>query len=157
MRAPLALAILIAATVTALAETGPVIVIPGRPGVPIIINGRDASYGVVEGDWGLARGTHVQPTVYGGLGADPRPHVGHYYPSSGKLPGYGRVEIEPPANRELPPRAESFSQSWSAESAPPPAKADVPFYPPPVIQAPQDGELGLPQDFQRRKFRQFRN
>ena len=35
-------------------EEGPVIVIPTRPGVPVVINGRDASYAVVEGDWGLA-------------------------------------------------------------------------------------------------------
>ena len=34
---------------------GPVIVIPSRPGVPVVINGRDASYAVVEGDWGLSR------------------------------------------------------------------------------------------------------
>ena len=76
--------------------------IPGRPGVPIIINGVDASYAVVEGDWGLGKGVHVQPTVYGGRYVDPEPHVGHYYPSAGHMPGYGRLEIEPPANRKLP-------------------------------------------------------
>ncbi len=102
-------------------DLGPCIVIPGRPGVPIIINGVDASYSVVEGDWGLAEGIHVQPTVYGGRFIDPDPHVGHYFPSSGKWPGYGRLEIEPPG----PPQpAESFHQSWSAQSMPQPADSE---------------------------------
>ena len=114
-----ALAILIGTTLTAFAgSNGPVIVIPGRAGVPIIINGVDASYAVVEGDWGLDKGQHVQPTVYGGRYIDPEPRVGHYYPSAGHMPGYGRLEIEPPANRRLPQPAESYHQSWSAQSAP---------------------------------------
>lgn len=139
MRIGLALALLIGTTLGALADSGPVIVIPGRPGIPIIINGIDASYAVVEGDWGLARGTHVQPTVYGGRYVDPEPHVGHYYPSLGHVPGYGRLEIEPPANRKLPPRAESFHQSWSAHSDPLPAQSDIPQTPPAVIVAPEIG------------------
>ena len=160
MRAGLALAILIGTTCAALADSGPVIVIPGRPGVPIIINGIDASYAVVEGDWGLGKGVHVQPTVYGGRLADPVPNVGHYYPSAGHRPGYGRLEIEPPANRAVPQPAESWHQSWSAQSAPQPVQPvqpEVPLYPPPVIVAPQ----GMPQDaappheFQPRKPRKF--
>ena len=97
MRAGLVLAILIGTTAAALADSSPVLVIPGRPGVPVIINGVDASYAVVEGDWGLGKGVHVTPTVYGGRTIDPAPHVGHYYPSAGHQPGYGRLEIEPPA------------------------------------------------------------
>ena len=157
MRIGLALALLIGTTLAASADSGPVIVIPGRPGIPIIINGIDASYAVVEGDWGLARGTHVQPTVYGGRYVDPEPHVGHYYPSLGHVPGYGRLEIEPPANRKLPPRAESFHQSWSAHSDPLPAQSDIPQTPPAVIVAPEIGPgvgaPGLPQDFQHRNRR----
>ncbi len=105
MRAGLALAILIGTTPAALAGGGFDIVIPGRPGVPIIINGIDASYAVVEGEWGLGRGEQVQPTIYGGRYVDLGPKVGHYYPSAGRVPGYGRLEIEPPANRKLPRRA----------------------------------------------------
>src|SRR3978361_229255 len=105
MGAGLALPIITAMTSGALADSGPVIVIPGRPGVPIIINGVDASYAVVEGDWGLGKGVHVQPTVYGGRYIDGPPNVGHYYPSAGQAPGYGRLEIEPPSNRRLPPPA----------------------------------------------------
>ena len=147
MCAGLALAILIGTTSTAFAGGGFDIVIPGRPGVPIIINGIDASYAVVEGEWGLGRGEQVQPTIYGGRYVDPGPRVGHYYPSAGRVPGYGRLEIEPPANRRLPRRAESYHQSWSAQSAPLPPQLELPYYPPPVIYAPQGGDFGVPHDF----------
>jgi hypothetical protein len=133
MRAALTLAILVGTAGVAWAgSNGPYIVIPGRPGVPIIINGVDASYSVVEGDWGLGKGVHVQPTVYGGRYVDPEPSVGHYYPSSGHLPGYGRLEIEP-AGKPRP--AESFHQSWSSESKQQQVEPQVPLNPPPVIRA----------------------
>ena len=146
MRTGLALAILIGTTAAALADSAPVLVIPGRAGVPVIINGVDASYAVVEGDWGLSKNTHVTPTVYGGRYVDPVPNVGHYYPSSGHLPGYGRLEIEPPANRKLPQPAESYHDSWSAHSAPPAPQTEVPLYPPPIIVAPQGDGAGLLRD-----------
>jgi hypothetical protein len=129
-----ALALLMAMTSPALAGGGFDIVIPGRPGVPIIINGVDASYAVIEGEWGLGQNTQVQPTIYGGRYVDPVPNVGHYYPSAGHMPGYGRLEIEPPANRRLPQPAESYHQSWSAQSTP---QLEIPANPPPVIVAPQ--------------------
>jgi hypothetical protein len=79
------------------------------------------------------------------------------------LPGYGRLEIQPPANRRLPQPAESYHQSWSAQSAPQPVQPEVPFYPPPIIGAPQNGDVdmpqdfsGPPQDFRHRKHRKFR-
>jgi hypothetical protein len=136
MRIGVTLALFIATNSAAFAGGGFEIVIPGRPGVPVIINGLDASYAVVEGDWGLGKGTHVVPTVYGGRYIDPVPHVGHYYPSAGRMPGYGRLEIEPPANRGLPQPAESYHQSWSAQSAPLPAQSNVPVNPPEIIYAP---------------------
>ena len=71
MRAAIVLAILIGAALPAYAGEGFDIVIPGRPGVPIIINGVDVSYAVVEGDFGLGQGYHRQPTVYGGRYVDP--------------------------------------------------------------------------------------
>ena len=138
MRVGVTLAVLMAMTSTAFAGGGFEIVIPGRVGVPIIINGVDASYAVVEGDWGLGKGTQVQPTIYGGRYIDPDPRVGHYYPSAGHLPGYGRLEIEPPPNRKLPQPAESYHQSWSAQSAPLPAQSNVPVDPPAIVYAPQD-------------------
>jgi hypothetical protein len=138
MRIRVTLAILMAMTSTAFAGGGFDIVIPGRPGVPIIINGVDASYSVVEGEWGLGQGNQVQPTIYGGRYIDPVPRVGHYYPSAGRMPGYGRLEVEPPANRRLPQPAESYHESWSAQSAPLPAQSNVPVNPPAIIYAPQD-------------------
>jgi hypothetical protein len=158
MRIGLALVILIGTTAAALADSGPVLVIPGRPGVPVIINGVDASYAVVEGDWGLGSRVRVTPTIYGGRYVDPLPNVGHYYPSAGRMPGYGRLEIEPPANRKLPQPAESYYQSWSAQSTPQAVQPQVPFYPPPIIVAPQNGDAGTqesspPQDFRNRRSR----
>ncbi|MES2031168.1 MAG: hypothetical protein V4477_18475 [Pseudomonadota bacterium] len=138
MRILSALLFVIATTLPAAAADGFNIVVPGRPGVPIIINGVDASYRVIEGDWGLDRGIHIQPTVYGGRYIDPVPNVGHYYPSLGHKPGYGRLEIEPPANRKLPQPAESFHENWSAKSAPMERQNEVPFNPPEVLIAPRE-------------------
>jgi hypothetical protein len=143
MRLPAVLAILIAATSAAFAGEGFDIVIPGRPGVPVIQNGIDISYAVVEGDFGLGKGVRNQPTVFGGRLVDPTPNVGHYYPTLGQKPGFGRLEIEPPANRRLPQPAESYHESWGAQSAmqpPQPAQPEVPLYPPPVILAPRGGD-----------------
>lgn len=139
MRALALAAILIGLPATAFAGGGFDVVVPGRPGVPIIINNIDASYTVVEGVWGLGKGIQVQPTIYGGrYVAERQPaDVGHYYPSMGLQPGYGRLEVEPPANRKLPQPAESYHQSWGASSAPLPPQMDVPVNPPPVILAPE--------------------
>jgi hypothetical protein len=137
MRAALGLTFLIATAAMAVAadlgpDIGSDVVIPSRPGVPVMINGFYPSY------------------------PDYEPHVGHYYPSSGNLPGYGRLEIEPPSNGR-PQQAESYHRSWSAQSAPQPAQPAVPFDPPPVIAAPQNHEAGPqnldhpPQNFQYRK------
>ncbi|HAO40645.1 MAG: hypothetical protein EKK35_22460 [Bradyrhizobiaceae bacterium] len=148
MRAILALAILIGTAASAAADTGPLIVIPGRAGVPVMINGRDASYAVVEGEWGLAKHFKNADRVYGGWDRYIGPEVGHYYPSAGRTPGYGRLEIQPPANRALPQPAESYHRSWSAQSAPPAPQQhyDVPLYPPSIIEAPRD-QSGRPNGF----------
>ena len=143
MRAGLALAILIGTTLPAWPARASVIVIPGRPGVPIIINGVDASYAVVEGDGASTRACiSSRPSMAAAMSMSSR-SVGHYYPSAGHMPGYGRLEIEPPANRKLPQPAESYHQSWSAQSSPTqPPQPEVPFNPPPVIVAPQNGDMG---------------
>jgi len=139
MRAALALAFSVATIASAFAGTGPLIVIPGKPGVPVYINGRDASYAVVEGEWGLAKSFKNADRVYGGWDSYTTPQVGHYYPSAGRKPGYGRLEIEPPANRALPQPAESYHRSWSAQSGPPAPQQhyDIPEYPT-VIEAPRN-------------------
>jgi hypothetical protein len=105
------------------ADSGPVFVVPSRPGVPIVINGVDASYAVVEGDWGLARPGHGTVTVIGGRAVLSNPVYSQrnfYHPRYGYPPPRGRLEIEPPANRALPEPAETFSRSWSTQSQPAP-------------------------------------
>jgi hypothetical protein len=96
-----------------------VIVVPSRPGIPVMINGRDASYAVVEGDWGLARPGAVPVTVIGGSPLHPsrayQPR-NSYHPRYGRAPLRGRNEVEPPPDRALPEPAESYSRSWSTSS-----------------------------------------
>jgi hypothetical protein len=147
MRAALAFAFLLTTCVAALAgDTEPVVVVPSRPGVPIIINGHEVSYAVLEGDWGLGKGVHIQPTIYPSHWQPiEKPPVGHYYPHTGQMPGYGRLEIETPPQHL--PQAESYYRSWSAESQPTPASqpnAAVPFDPPPIIVAPRQWNDGHP-------------
>src|SRR4029079_7752840 len=110
--------------VPARADSGPVIVIPSRPGIPIVINGQDASYAVVEGDWGLSRPGAVPSTVIGGSRILPSAvytRRNSYHPRYGRPPPRGGDEIDPPPDREFPPPAENFSRSWSSSSDPLPA------------------------------------
>src|SRR5882724_156917 len=116
-----ALASFALAPAPARADSGPVIVIPSRPGIPVIINGRDASYAVVEGDWGLSRPGAVPVTVIGGSPVVPNEvyrRRNSYIPRYGRAPERGRNEVEPAADRALPEPAESFSRSWSTSSDP---------------------------------------
>src|SRR5215831_1497279 len=59
----------------ALADGSPVVVIPGRPDVPVFVNpyGFDASYTVVEGDFGLDRPAQVNPVIIAGPHVPPPP------------------------------------------------------------------------------------
>ena len=110
------------------ADSGPVIVIPSRPGVPVVINGRDASYAVVEGDWGLSRPGAGRIVVIGGSPILPNSVYttrNAYHPKYGRAPERGRNEVEPAADRALPDPAESFSRSWSTSSDVTPA-SDTP-------------------------------
>jgi hypothetical protein len=133
--AALASALLAVACSDARSDHAPTFVIPGNPWVPVIIDGVDASYGVVEGDWGLSRPGHVPVTVY------PAPHVIYeapprpgYFPSEGRPPRVGRDEVVPRHRVAAP--AESFHRSWSTESGSAPADlSPVPMDPPQVIEA----------------------
>lgn len=119
------------------ADHQPSIVVPGG-NAPVIIEGHDASGAVVEGDWGLYRPGQVSPTVfYPYQPSADRWYPGGYYPFTGKRPRYGRYEIIPPANRRLPPPAESFHRFWSTASDPLPAQTEYPVPPPPIIFAPR--------------------
>ena len=136
-----ALAILIGTTSAALAGGGFDIVIPGRPGVPIIINGVDASYAVVEGDWGLGKDVQVQPTIYGGRYVDPEPQCRSLLSerrSSCRATAVSKSSRPPTASCRSRPRAIiSPGRRNPLRRRPQP---DVPFYPPPVIVAPQSDD-----------------
>jgi len=122
------------------ADHAPVIVVPGRAGVPVVIDGRDVTGAVIEGDWGLTRPGHGQLTVipfYRPAVILGPPPAG-YYPSTGHKPRSGRREIEPPANRRLPPPAEPYFRSWGVQS-----DFGPPLNPPPVILVPRSETPGL--------------
>src|SRR5262249_6345703 len=95
-------ALLLAATASpAFAQRAPEIVIPGRADVPVIINGIDASWGVVEGEFGLDRPGMVAPVVtYAPLqiAVPGTENIPGYFPREGRQPGYGRLEVVPPSN-----------------------------------------------------------
>jgi hypothetical protein len=137
MRFFAAAAILVVTASPAFAQREPQIVIPGRPGVPVMINGIDASWGIVEGEFGLDRPGLVAPTVvYRPLQVSV-PYSGPgYFPRDNRKPGYGRLEIVPPPGAPKPPPAPSYFRSWSSQSAPGPV-TDYPPYPtPPIVYAP---------------------
>lgn len=131
-------ALLLAVSISpALAQRAPVIVIPGRPDVPVLINGVDVSWSVIEGEFGLDRPNEVNPTLiyrpYAIVAtvppsnhALPHPEPG-YFPSTGQRPGYGRLEVTPPPNRPEPPPAPTYYRGWSSQSAPLPPTEYTPF------------------------------
>ena len=115
----------------ALAQREPQIVIPGKPGVPVYINGIDASWGVVEGEFGLDRPGLMAPIViYRPVVVSLPAHEPAYHPETGKRPGYGRLEIIPPADRPLPPPVPTYYRNWSVGSPPDPVTIYTP--PPPI-------------------------
>jgi hypothetical protein len=129
---------LLAAGTPAQAQGVSSVVIPGKAGVPVIIDGFDASFCVVESELGLDRPGLLPPAIIEcplivrgrGRGSS------SYYPARGQRPGYGRLEIEPPANRRLPPPAPSFYREWSSQSDPLPASLDPPAQVGPIVVQP---------------------
>ncbi len=128
----------------AFAQREPLIVIPGKADVPVYINGIDASWGVVEGEFGLDRPGLVAPTViYRPLVVSyPSAAFPDYYPRDGKRPGYGRLEIIPPANRQLPPPAPTYYRSWSSASPSGPVTEYAPYYGPSAVGIEQNNYGG---------------
>lgn len=124
------------ATIAHALDQGPVLVVPGRPGIPVIINGYDASYTIVEGDWGLARPGQVAPAIVNGPLIRPAPYyTGPYYPKVGRRPGYGRREYDPPEQHRQGP-APSYYRQWGIESQPTPATIPPDYPQTPLIVAP---------------------
>ena len=118
-------------------ETGPVIVIPGRPGVPIIVNGQDISGAVIEGDWGLARPSQNEPRIlyrYGN-GALIGPSHGGYFPTTGRAPRLGRKEVDVP---RPPHTSENVFRSFNVQSDQTPITPPQSTPPqPPIVVAPE--------------------
>jgi hypothetical protein len=119
------------------ADHAPVVVIPGRAYIPVIVNGVDIGGAVIEGDWGLHRPGALAPRIIGRvpLLIGRRPGAG-YYPATGQRPRVGRHERQ--QARRPPVAVERYHRSWSTDP--------VPTYrdPPPVIDAP---ELGGPYPY----------
>jgi hypothetical protein len=137
MRLLFAAVLLFVTATAAFAQREPEIVVPGKAGVPVYINGIDASWGIVEGEFGLDRPNQIAPTVIWRPALIPQPYgVPGYYPADDRRPGYGRLEIAPPANRRLPPPAPTFYRYWSSESAATPATDPQSIQPMPMIVEP---------------------
>jgi hypothetical protein len=140
MRFACAILLTAVAASPALAQRAPEIVIPGKPGVPVYINGVDASWGIVVGEFGLDRPGEMAPVViYRPLVVSMPANAPSYHPKTGNRPGYGRLEIVPPADRVLPPPAPTYYRSWSAGSAPGPVTDYAPYPVPPVEITPRWG------------------
>jgi hypothetical protein len=136
MRGIVAIGIVGLALASAPARAGdsqPVIAIPGRPDVPVIINGFNATGAVVYGDWGLFRPGGIV-VIDGAVWYPPQDWPPHYFPATGRTPAYGRKETDPHSPHPHP--AAAYHRSWSVESQPGPVTEYPPFAPPPVVVAP---------------------
>ena len=131
-----ALGVLVCAA-SAHAQTGPVVVIPGKPGVPVTINGVIVDGAVVYGDWGLARPGHGDLAIEGPVTFAAPWDARGYFPATGRMPRSGRHEIE---SKRLRPRSTNFHRQWGIESNfNAPVTEYPPFDPPPVIVTPRRG------------------
>src|ERR1700687_4206948 len=86
----------------ACAQTGPVIVIPGKPGVPVIMNGLIVDCAVVYGEWGLCKPNNSGLFIEGLVGYALPDGSRGYLPAAGRQPRVGRQEVEPPASSRRP-------------------------------------------------------
>jgi hypothetical protein len=122
----------------AAADNEPVIVVPGRAGVPVMMYGVDVSGAVIEGEWGLNRPGVVAPTVIMRYwGHDIYAPSSAYFPTTGQRPRVGRLEANPPIDRRHPKPAEPYYRSWESHSDPSPATSPAPYELPPMVLAPQ--------------------
>lgn len=122
------------------AECAPVLVVPGRPEIPAVVNHFDARWAVVEGECGLNRPGHMAPVVIGGRFVGP-PHASlrraGYFPRTGQKPALGRVEVDTPPSSAT---AEDYSRSWSVD----PARVPPADLPPPSVATGEEGALANP-------------
>ena len=116
---------------SAAAQNDPVIVVPGRPGVPVMMYGVDVSGAVIEGQTSLNRpdGAYPPTVIMRYWPPDHYRNPGAYFPATGHKPHYGRREVIPPADRQMPVPAKPYYRDWMIESAPGPVSAPVPYDP----------------------------
>jgi hypothetical protein len=107
-------AVLSCLVAVARADHRPVIAVPGNAQAPALVDGTDASFAVVNGDWGLYAPGRVVPEIYGPVLLYPEPFDRGYFPATGRRPRYGRQEIDAP--RQVLPRAPDFYREWSTGS-----------------------------------------
>jgi hypothetical protein len=129
---------------SALAQRAPVIVVPGKPGVPVVMDGVDVSWAVIEGEFGLDRPGAEKTVIYRPFAVAlpyyaPGSYTPGYFPRTGRRPGYGRFEIVPPPDRPLPPAAPTYYRSWSSQSEPSPVTEYPSYSTPPVGMAIRGG------------------
>jgi hypothetical protein len=121
------------AALPARADHQPAIVVPGRPDVPIIVDGVVVNGAIISGDWGLYRPGHGYRIIEGGC--CPEPAVRRtYFPMTGREPAYGRKEVEP---KPRPRPSTHYEKSWSVHSQPGPVTEYPPYELPPVVIAPR--------------------
>lgn len=139
----------------ACAQTGPVIVIPGKPGLPVVMNGLIVDGAVVYGDWGLAKPNNAGLIIVGPLGYAPPDVSPGYFPATGHLPHVGRQEIEPPA-RSRPRANTDYYRNWSIGSEfEKPVTEYPPFNPPSEIEGSRENR-NVRRDFRPRMRRDVR-
>lgn len=101
------------------AQYEPVIAWSGRQGVPVIIEGLDATGAIVLGDWGLARPGAAVAVIGAGPPLIALP-PGGYFPATGRRPRRGRDESDV-IRRPAP--AQNYRRSWVAQSGNVPSHA----------------------------------
>ena len=140
MRARLVIAAVCAATLAApaFAQTGPVIAIPGKFGVPVIMNGVIVDGAVIWGDWGLARPTSWRRGRWTWSSSPPPPYDSRELLSADRTQAARRPPGSPAdaaivrVRHELPARLVDRSPTSVA-----PVTEYPPYDPPPVILAPR--------------------
>ena len=125
------------------ADSAPVIAVPGHLGVPVIIDGIDATGAEVFGDWGLSRPGHGSLIIEGGTPMPLQRPPPRYFPTSStdSDPGARQPKATPSPSRATPPPARprastDFHQSWSAGSSPTPMGVGPAIVVPPATVVP---------------------
>jgi hypothetical protein len=122
------------------ADSGPVILVPGGLGAPVLINGVDVTGAVIEGSSALYRPQMVDPSIPAPVDVARRFFPGSYDPR--KLWGYHLFpRLRPPAKSCRPPitRCRCRRRAIAAPGRPTSQQVPADFEPPapPLLVAPQ--------------------